>query len=328
MNNTINNKNIKENSQNETNVEKITPKFIKKYQEILQIFSNKGRNVRYESVYDEIILQRENNYQDEDDKGIWQEKGRTQDWTKIIDICTEVLINSSKDLQILAWLIEATLHKYGINALLECISIFAEFLIEIPEMYPESPDAQDNIVEWIDKTANKIILKNEVENEFDSRILLEQIIGKAKNPKNQEKELIQKTALIQSHLNEIENIESSMTKIERNFRDNAKPFASYFFKNTIETLKIYKNYVNDNICSKQKVNESNTTEQISENKLSDIHNMIKKILEEKPHEISTYILNQFLIWENKTFVDFVNKYGKDKNEFFTILKFLGIDKNE
>src|SRR3954466_7875274 len=65
-----------------------------------------GPSLRYEPVYDDIRLSRE-----EDDArlsmGVWQRDLKQADWYKVEALCVDALLNTSKDLQIAAWLTEA-----------------------------------------------------------------------------------------------------------------------------------------------------------------------------------------------------------------------------
>lgn len=72
--------------------------------------------LRFEPVYDEIKRLRE-----EDDaglpQGVWQHELKRADWPAVADLCAQVLANTSKDLQVAAWLTEAWIHLHGFPGL-------------------------------------------------------------------------------------------------------------------------------------------------------------------------------------------------------------------
>jgi type VI secretion system protein ImpA len=73
-----------------------------------------GTSLRYELIYDEIRLSRQ-----EDDPrlsmGIWKTDLKRADWNKIETLCIDALINKTKDLQISVWLTEAWVCLDGIQ---------------------------------------------------------------------------------------------------------------------------------------------------------------------------------------------------------------------
>lgn len=71
-----------------------------------------GRSVIYDNIYDEIKDARRS-----DDpqlpQGVWETELKRADWKEVEELCTRVLKEQSKDIQVAAWLTEAWLHRYG-----------------------------------------------------------------------------------------------------------------------------------------------------------------------------------------------------------------------
>jgi len=99
-----------------------------------------GENLRYDPIYDKI---KEARFEDEDDapQGEWQRARKKADFPLVIKLANDALAKKSKDLQLAAWLGEATLRRESFSALPECIS----FLQKLQEQYWEScyPELED-----------------------------------------------------------------------------------------------------------------------------------------------------------------------------------------
>jgi type VI secretion system protein ImpA len=78
--------------------------------------SPSGISLRYEPIYDQIQDAR----RQEDvtlPQGVWKREMKVADWAQVEKLCTQVLTQQSKDLQVAAWLTEAWLHENGIRGL-------------------------------------------------------------------------------------------------------------------------------------------------------------------------------------------------------------------
>lgn len=74
-----------------------------------------GRSLAYEGEYDQI---KEARRADEDlPQGAWTRDTKTADWDLVIEIATDCLGRKTKDLQIAAWLTEASARLYGLAGL-------------------------------------------------------------------------------------------------------------------------------------------------------------------------------------------------------------------
>lgn len=82
----------------------------------ISISDPSGVSIRYDACYDEIKEAR----RQEDARlpqGVWQRDVKYSDWSKVEKLCTVVLQEKSKDLQVAAWLTESWLHEKGIKGL-------------------------------------------------------------------------------------------------------------------------------------------------------------------------------------------------------------------
>ncbi len=75
-----------------------------------------GVSLRYDNVYQQIAEARR-----EDDpalpQGNWERPLKRADWVRVDELCTDALVNKTKDIQLSAWLTEAWLHLHGLDGL-------------------------------------------------------------------------------------------------------------------------------------------------------------------------------------------------------------------
>jgi type VI secretion system protein ImpA len=97
-----------------------------------------GEDLRY-VVFDEISEARRED--DEYERGDWQRDVKSADWATVISLCTDALVNRTKDLQIAAWLTEALTITEGFEGLLTGLQIIRGFLENFWQtVYPEIED--------------------------------------------------------------------------------------------------------------------------------------------------------------------------------------------
>lgn len=102
--------------------------------------------LRFEPVYDEIKRLRA-----EEDaglpQGVWQRELKRADWPAVVDLCTQVLTGTSKDLQVAAWLTEAWIHLHGFPGLARGARLLAGLCRAFwPDLHPalaQEGDAED-----------------------------------------------------------------------------------------------------------------------------------------------------------------------------------------
>jgi len=97
-----------------------------------------GEDLRY-ILYDKIAEARRAD--DALDRGDWQRDIKSADWETVIALCSDALVNRTKDLQIAAWLTEALTITEGFEGLLTGLKILRGFLENFWEsVYPEIED--------------------------------------------------------------------------------------------------------------------------------------------------------------------------------------------
>jgi type VI secretion system protein ImpA len=97
-----------------------------------------GENLRY-ILFDEIAEARRAD--DVLDRGDWQREIKSADWETVIALCSDALVNRTKDLQIAAWLTEALTIKEGFEGLLTGFKVLRGFLENFwASVYPEIED--------------------------------------------------------------------------------------------------------------------------------------------------------------------------------------------
>src|SRR5580765_5809645 len=111
-----------------------------------------GENLRYDPIYDKI---KEARFEDEDDapQGEWQRARKKADFPLVIKLASDALSKKTKDLQLAAWLGEATLRRESFSALPECISFFQKMQEQFwencyPELEDGSPELRCAPQEW------------------------------------------------------------------------------------------------------------------------------------------------------------------------------------
>ena len=73
-----------------------------------------GRFMLYDPLYDSI---REARLQEDESlpQGVWQRDLKKADWGKVEALCVDALVTHTKDLQIVSWLLEAWMLRYGVK---------------------------------------------------------------------------------------------------------------------------------------------------------------------------------------------------------------------
>jgi type VI secretion system ImpA family protein len=101
-----------------------------------------GSYLLYEGTYKEI---RQARLSEEDDtpRGVWTRDLKASDWGEVRNLCTNALLEATKDLQIAAWLTEAWFHLYGAAGLARGVDL----MLSLSESFWESvhPGLSDGI---------------------------------------------------------------------------------------------------------------------------------------------------------------------------------------
>jgi type VI secretion system protein ImpA len=98
-----------------------------------------GENLRYAPIYEKIKEARRED--DDAPQGLWQRERKVADWVLTVKLISETLATKTKDLQLVAWLVEAMLKREGIAGLRETIDL-ARGMLETfwDTLYPELED--------------------------------------------------------------------------------------------------------------------------------------------------------------------------------------------
>lgn len=112
-----------------------------------------GKSVRANGIYSAIREARR-----EDDpslpQGTWARELKQADWEKVSDIAAHALLSKSKDLQLVAWLLEAQIARRGFDAIAPCLLLMVALCERYwDEIYPRIDEGDQeyraNIVRWI-----------------------------------------------------------------------------------------------------------------------------------------------------------------------------------
>src|SRR4051812_1881159 len=86
--------------------------------------SPSGRNLAYEPEYD--ALREARRAEDDTLQGDWQRKAKTAQWDRVLDLGTDILTRRSKDLQVVAWMVEALTKLHGFAGLRDGLKLLHE----------------------------------------------------------------------------------------------------------------------------------------------------------------------------------------------------------
>jgi len=114
-----------------------------------------GRSLREDDdpIYGDIQLERT-----ADDPnlplGVWKREPKLADWQKVSELCVEALLRKSKDLQIVAWLVESQSFLHGAAGMGRSLILFAELADRFwddvyPLMEDDDVEFRTNIVDWL-----------------------------------------------------------------------------------------------------------------------------------------------------------------------------------
>ena len=98
-----------------------------------------GADLRYEPIYDEIKEARRQD--DEAPQGQWERARKVAEWPLVMRLTTNALAKQSKDLQLAAWLLEASLKQEGYAGLRAGLDLICGLIEKFWEtLYPEIED--------------------------------------------------------------------------------------------------------------------------------------------------------------------------------------------
>lgn len=111
-----------------------------------------GVDLRYDPLYDKIKEARRED--DDAPQGDWATERKTADWALVIKLAKDALANKSKDLQLAAWLVEASLRRDGFGPFAESLDMIAGLVSGHWEhLFPELDDGDAEMrvapLEWL-----------------------------------------------------------------------------------------------------------------------------------------------------------------------------------
>ncbi len=87
--------------------------------------------------------------------GPWEHELKRADWNKVRDVAIQALATKSKDLQLVAWLLEAEIHERGFQAISPCLTFIDALCRRYWEhLYPpidEDIEYRTNVIHWINE---------------------------------------------------------------------------------------------------------------------------------------------------------------------------------
>ena len=116
-----------------------------------------GEYLAYDYSYDQI-----KEYMREDDprlsQGVWQIDIKKANWEKAIESICDLLIHKTKDLQLVAWLVEALISTDGLSGLINGLEITLEMSKKFwDKIYPTDDDNHRRLMPFV--YLNEKILK-------------------------------------------------------------------------------------------------------------------------------------------------------------------------
>jgi type VI secretion system protein ImpA len=124
-----------------------------------------GANLRYAAVYDKI---KEARRQDDDaPQGEWQRERKSADFKQVIKLAGDTLATKSKDLQLAAWLTEATLIQESFSGLRQGLDLLRGLIVNFWDtLYPEAEDGDLELraapLEWVGTRLEDLVRKTPI----------------------------------------------------------------------------------------------------------------------------------------------------------------------
>ncbi len=312
--------------------------------EITDSDNGAGVDVSLTSLYDAI-----KNARTEDDPrlsmGVWERDLKKANWQLVQSLSIEILSNKSKDLQVVAWFIEAMINIDGFIGMppaLQFLKIFLESFWYT--CFPNDNDKKIHILSWIEDKINTILLTRQFVEDvslYDYEYALEM---KALSKRSAEAEIEITQSAKRENRKSSDDIQNIIKRNDTNeLRETIKNINTEIFL-LLETInKILKN---EDILTFSKVIENLTKinkiiakrEDIKEIKNDEykkidnnidrniIYTEIKKLSENlkklEKHSPAPFILDLIVTWKNKSLFEIMNDLKEGNSEGHKLLKIL------
>lgn len=118
--------------------------------DILAPLPGPGVYLRFDPIYDQIREARRFEYE-HFSQGVWKKEVKKSNFELVEDLCVNVLSKRSKDLQILGWLCEAWVARYGLDGCARSLYTIDQFIhMHWDDIFPEEDEYRFTILEWIE----------------------------------------------------------------------------------------------------------------------------------------------------------------------------------
>ncbi len=98
-----------------------------------------GEDLRYAEIYD--LIKEARRADDQLEQGEWRTDFKTSDWRHADKLCSRVLVEESKDLQVAVWLVEAWMHLHGFAGFGAGLDLICRLLKDFwPSLHPQMED--------------------------------------------------------------------------------------------------------------------------------------------------------------------------------------------
>jgi predicted component of type VI protein secretion system len=130
-----------------------------KLHEFLHPLENEDMYLIFDPVYDQIRYAR---HQDDDSlsQGVWVKELKKSQWDEVEKLCSFVLKERSKDLQVAVWLWEAWTNLYE-DGVIEGGHLVFQLLNQF-DVHPHDKIHRKNILEWADRTISSYVQHSKI----------------------------------------------------------------------------------------------------------------------------------------------------------------------
>ena len=316
-----------------------------------------GENLSLSKTYDEI---KEARFEEDEhlSMGIWERELKKADWDRVEQLCVEALLNKSKDLQIVGWLVEALTILDGFDGIILGIEILNGFIKSYGQTcYPKTDDKtsddeqKKNILDWIYETLNKrmmfvpFITRDNLEitlYKYDYAVEVKSILVRAPEQSKEIQESIEKNHIItldniqnilssansgdlKKLLEKLENIESIKTSFEETARTLSDDPVFFKLMANVEKIKnILKPYVGKKsqalkVSMSKKVPVLKSSRDAIYEEIGSLANQLRHI---EKHSPSYYILDMVVSWKDKNLLEIITDLKSGNSEAHELLKIL------
>lgn len=138
-------------------------------------YQGAGVPLHFDFIYDQIKEARR-----EDDhrltQGVWKTQPKIADWPLVIELCEDILVSQSKDLQVVGWLLEAWVMRYHFTGMQQGLLFLKDFCQAFwSVLYPNamSIHIDDGLINEYDIDHPELFENLSINNDVDAEIIAE-----------------------------------------------------------------------------------------------------------------------------------------------------------